>query len=77
MTKRCASGCRSDWPGGKKTARRRKAWIVFQDESRISERPSVRGTWAPRGQTPVLIHAFNGEKISVAAALVAYRWDGT
>lgn len=61
--------------GGKKNARRRKAWIVFQDESGVSQRPSVRRTWAPRGQTPVLIHAFNWEKISVAAAL-AYRWDG-
>lgn len=59
----------------KKNARRRKAWIVFQDESGISERPSVRRTWAPRGETPVLIHAFNWKKISVCAAL-AYRWDG-
>jgi hypothetical protein len=59
----------------KKNARRRKAWIVFQDESGVSERPSVRRAWAPRGQTPVLIHAFNWGKISVAAAL-AYRWDG-
>ena len=61
--------------GGKRKARRRKAWIVFQDESGVSERPSVRRTWAPRGQTPTLIHAFNWGKISVAAAL-AYRWDG-
>ena len=61
--------------GGKKNARRRKAWLVFQDESGVSERPSVRRTWAPRGQTPTLIHAFNWGKISVAAAL-AYRWDG-
>ncbi len=61
--------------GGKKNARRQKAWIAFQDESGISERPSVRRTWAPRGQTPVLIQAFNWQKISVAATL-AYRWDG-
>jgi transposase len=60
---------------GKKNARRRRAWILFQDESGVSERPSVRRTWAPRGQTPTLIHAFNWGKISVAAAL-AYRWDG-
>lgn len=59
----------------KKNARRRQAWIVFEDESGVSERPSVRRTWAPRGQTPVLIHAFNWGKISVASAL-AYRWDG-
>jgi transposase len=61
--------------GGKKNARRRKAWILFEDESGISQQPSVRRTWAPRGQTPVLIHSFNWKKMSVAAAL-AYRWDG-
>jgi hypothetical protein len=60
---------------GKKNAGRRKAWIVFQDESGVSERPAVRRTWAPRGQTPVLIHAFNWKKLSLCAAL-AYRWDG-
>jgi hypothetical protein len=61
--------------GGKKNARRRHAWICFQDESGISQRPSVRRTWAPRGETPVLIHAFNWTTLSVSAAL-AYRWDG-
>lgn len=60
---------------GKKNARRRKAWILFQDESGVSERPSVRRTWAPRGETPVLIHAFNWKNLSVSAVL-AYRWDG-
>jgi transposase len=59
----------------KKNARRRKAWIVFEDESGVSERPAVRRTWAPRGETPVLIHTFNGKKLSLCAAL-AYRWDG-
>ncbi|MEW6352246.1 MAG: transposase [Thermodesulfobacteriota bacterium] len=48
---------------------------MFQDESGISERPSVRQTWAPRGQTPILIHAFNWKKMSICAAL-GYRWDG-
>jgi len=61
--------------GGKENARRRKAGIVFQDESGISEQPSVRRTWAPKGETPVLIHAFNRKKLSVCAAL-GYRWDG-
>ena len=60
---------------GKKNARRRRAWLVFQDESGVSQRPPVRRTWAPRGDTPVLIHAFNWKKLSVAAAL-AFRWDG-
>ena len=59
----------------KKNARRRKAWIVFQDESGVSQRPPVRRTWAPKGETPVLIHAFNWKKLSICAAL-GYRWDG-
>jgi transposase len=61
--------------GVKKNARRRKAWIFFQDESGVSQRPSVRRTWAPRGQTPVLIHAFNWKSLSLCAAL-GFRWDG-
>jgi transposase len=59
----------------KKNARRRHAWIVLQDESGVSQRPSVRRTWAPRGQTPVWVHAFNWQKMSLCAAL-AYRWAG-
>jgi transposase len=60
---------------GKKNARRRKAWIFFQDESGVSQRPSIRRTWAPKGETPVLIHAFNWDTLSVCAA-IGYRWDG-
>ncbi len=61
--------------GGKKNARRWKAWIGFQDESGISQQPSVRRTWAPKGKTPVLIHSFNWKKQSVCAVL-GFRWDG-
>lgn len=61
--------------GGKKNACRRQARIFFQDESGVSQRPSVRRTWAPKGETPVLIHAFNWATISVCAA-IGYRWDG-
>lgn len=61
--------------GSKKNARRRKAWILFQDESGVSERPSIRRTWAPKGETPVLIHSFNWKKLSICAA-IGYRWDG-
>src|SRR5689334_24845986 len=43
----------------KKSARRRGAWICFQDESGFSLLPVVRATWAPRGQTPVLDHRFS------------------
>ena len=60
---------------GKKNARRQKAWIFFQDESGISQRPSVRRTWARRGKTPLLIHSFNWSKTSVSA-VIGYRWDG-
>ncbi len=62
--------------GSKKNAYRRKAWILFLDESGVSQRPSVRRTWAPKGETPVLIHAFNWSKLSVCAA-IGYRWDGS
>ncbi len=61
---------------GKKNARRRRAWIVFEDESGVSQRPVVRSTWAPRGHPPVLTHtAANWTRLSIAAAL-AFRWDG-
>jgi len=66
---------RSKMAPGKKNARRWKAWIFFQDESGVSQRPSIRRTWAPKGETPVLIHAFNWSTISVCAAL-GFRWDG-
>jgi transposase len=59
----------------KKKAREQKAWLVFQDESGVSQRPSIRRTWAPKGQTPLLTHRFNWQRLSLAAAL-AYRWDG-
>ena len=61
--------------GGKTNARRRRAWLVFHDESGVSQRPAIRRTWAPRGQTPVLTHAFNWKRLSVASVL-AFRWDG-
>jgi transposase len=60
---------------GKKNARRQRAWIVFQDESGVSDRPPIRTTWAPKGQTPVVRHPYHWKKVSVSAAL-AYRWDG-
>lgn len=62
--------------GGKKNARRRRAWLLFEDESGLSQHPVVRRTWAPRGQTPILTHVLNTwRRLSVAAAL-AFRWDG-
>ena len=35
----------------------------------------MRRTWAPKGETPRLIHAFNWKKLSICAAL-GFRWDG-
>src|SRR5262245_23051647 len=61
--------------GGKRNARRQRAWLVFEDESGLSQQPVVRRTWAPRGETPVLTHPFNWQRLSVAVAL-AFRWDG-
>lgn len=60
---------------GKKNSKKWRAWIVFLDESGISQKPPIRRTWAPRGRTPVLRHAFNWKKLSICSA-VAYRWDG-
>jgi hypothetical protein len=59
----------------KKKAKRLRAWVVFEDESGLSEKPSVRRTWAPRGHTPVIRHPFCWKKLSIASA-IAYRWDG-
>ena len=59
-----------------KRARRQNALIVFEDESGVSLLPSVRGTWAPRGHTPVLRHHFNWKRLSLAGAL-AYEPDGS
>jgi transposase len=50
-------------------AQRRKACLVFFDESALSLTPNVRRSWAPRGQTPTLTHPFNWKKASMAAAL--------
>jgi len=52
-----------------KGAARRKAIIVFWDESGISLTPVVRRTWAPKGRTPVLRHPFNWKRASMAAAV--------
>src|SRR3979411_1060940 len=59
-----------------KRARRQNALIVFEDESGVSLLPSVRATWAPRGQTPVLRRRFVWNRLSLAGAL-AYEPDGS
>src|SRR5713226_210132 len=59
-----------------KRARRQNAMILFEDESGVSLLPSVRATWAPRGQTPVLRHHFAWKRLSIAGVL-AYEPDGS
>ena len=49
---------------------------MFEDESGVSLLPSVRATWAPRGQTPVLRHRFAWKRLSLAGAL-GYEPDGS
>jgi transposase len=44
--------------------------LIFLDESGFSETPSVRRTWAPRGETPVLIAPFNWKRLSAIASLI-------
>jgi hypothetical protein len=53
-----------------KKARRQGASLALIDESGLLMAPLVRRTWAPRGQTPVLVQkSGTREKVSVAAAL--------
>src|SRR4029453_18113475 len=40
----------------KASAKTRRAWLCFIDESGAKLPPPVRRTWAPRGNTPVLRH---------------------
>ena len=53
----------------KKNAEDLGAHLVFLDESGFLLIPTVRRTWALRGQTPVLYHRQKHEKVSVISAL--------
>lgn len=65
---------------GKKNAQRLKAWLGFLDESGFAQRPPIRATWAPRGQTPRLVEPFNWKTLSGIASVLtkpdgrASRW---
>jgi len=48
------------------------AVMLFIDESGISLVPFVAKTWAPKGQTPVLIHRFNWPKLSMISGVTPY-----
>lgn len=46
-----------------------KAYVVFADESGYFLIPTVRKTWAPRGQTPVLPYTYLHDRVSAISAL--------
>jgi transposase len=54
---------------GKKNAARLAAHLVFVDESGFLLIPSVRKTWSPVGQTPVLRHRYGHDRISAISGL--------
>lgn len=43
--------------------------MVFLDESGFSLIPSIKRTWAPKGETPHFYHLYRQDKISAIAAL--------
>ena len=53
----------------KKNARRLGAHLVFADESGFLLIPTVRRTWAPRGQTPRLRHSYRHDRLSALSAI--------
>jgi len=56
----------------KKGAQATGATVIFIDETGFSQRPNVRRTYAPRGQTPVFKEHFNWKRLSALGA-VAWR----
>jgi len=55
--------------GSKKNAARLAAHIVFVDESGFLLIPTVRKTWSPLGQTPVVRHCYRHERISAISGI--------
>jgi transposase len=55
---------------GKKNAQRLNAWLAFVDESAFSQRPPIRATGAPKGQTPVVVEPFNWRRLSGIGAVL-------
>jgi len=56
----------------KKGAQAAGATVIFIDETGFSQRPNLRRSWGPEGQTPVLKEHFNWKKLSAIGA-VAWR----
>jgi transposase len=55
--------------GCKKNASRLAAHIVFVDESGFLLIPTVRKTWSPVGQTPILRHCYRHDRISAISGI--------
>jgi len=55
---------RKKWPRLYRKAKRKKATVVFVDESGSSNEPNVVRTWAPRGSRPTLKHTAKQSKVS-------------
>lgn len=58
---------------GKKNAIARRATIAFLDESGFGCKPMVLRTWAPRGQTPILITGQRDRRVLSAISAVTWR----
>lgn len=56
-----------------KKARRLRAYLVFLDESGFMLISTVRRTWAPRGQTPLVRHRYQRDRISAISAVSVSR----
>jgi len=55
--------------GSKKNATRLEAHIVFVDESGFLLIPTVRKTWSPVGQTPIVRHCYRHDRISAISGI--------
>ena len=55
--------------GSKKNASRLAAHIVFMDESGFLLIPTVRRTWGPTGQTPILPYHYRHDRISAISGI--------
>lgn len=55
--------------GDQKKAASQRAKLIFVDESGFSLIPFVHRTWAPRGCTPTLRHAFRWPKLSAISGV--------
>jgi transposase len=55
--------------GSKKNAARLAAHVIFVDESGFLLIPTVRKTWSPIGQTPIIRHRERHERISAISGI--------